>query len=114
MPLLNIDLSTIPVYMITAIVTFIGSYSVLKYEIKQIKRTNGKQSLEIEKLKALHAENKDSFFKTRERDQRAMNEKFEYTDHKREQLKDALTTQMHAMDKKITEIHTIIVTKNKS
>jgi hypothetical protein len=100
--------------MITAIVTFIGTYSVLKYEVKQIKRVNGKQSLEIEKLKASHLENKDSFFKTRERDQRAINEKFEHTDFKREQLKDVLTTQIHAMDKKITEIHTIIVTKNKA
>lgn len=109
-----IDISNVPQFVITALITFAGTFSVVKFEIKAIRKKNDNQTMEIEKLKASHIENKDMFFQQRERDQRIINEKFQHTDLKREELKDTLTTQMHCMDKKITEIHTIIVTKNKS
>lgn len=105
------NLGNIPEFLLTAVLTFTGTFAILKYDVKLLRNKNKKLDLEIEKLKTAHSESKELFSKQREHDQRLVNEKFEHTDFRREQLKDSLTKQMHAIDKKVTEIHTIIVTQ---
>ena len=111
--LLNIDLSSIPFNVLSAIVAFIASYTVIKYKIKHMEDVNKKQTIDIENIKAAALENKDTYFKVREKDLKSTDEKFRHVEHRREQLKDVFTKQIHEMDKKITEIHTIIVTNYK-
>lgn len=111
--LLNVDLSSIPFNVLSAIAAFIASYTVMKYKIKHMEDVNKKQTLDIENIKAVAQENKDTFFKVREKDMKNTDEKFKEVEAKRELLKDAFTRQIHDMDKKITEIHTIIVTNNR-
>ncbi len=109
----SIDLSSIPFNVLSAIVAFIASYTVIKYKIKHMEGVNKKHGLDIKEIKAAALENKDSFFRVREKDQKLTDEKFKDVEERREQLKDVFTKQIHEMDKKITEIHTIIVTNNK-
>lgn len=109
----TIDISALPFNVLSAIVAFISAYAVLKHKLKQVEVVNIKQAIDIEKIEAAALANKDTFFKLREKDQKIIDDKFKYVEEKRELLKDAFTIQIHQMDKKITEIHTIIVTNNR-
>lgn len=103
------DLSLIPMNVISAFIAFAASYSVMSHKVKLLEAKVAEQKAELKKYEALRLEDKDNFFKVREKDERRIDEKFQDVDFKREKLKDTLVAQMHTMDKKITEIHAIIV-----
>ena len=104
--------SSLPISMLFAFIAFVSSWAVSKHKISSLEKQVDRQNKEIETLKALRAEDKDTFFKTREKDDKATNDKFAEVDFKREKLKDDLTRHFHTMDKKITEIHTIVTQLN--
>ena len=93
MLLLNIDLTTIPLNVLSAAIAFISSYAVVRFQIKHLR----------EDLELLRTANSAL--------RKEMEEKFITVDFKREVLKDALLSKIHTIDKKVTEIHTIIVHK---
>ena len=94
------DLNTIPAFIVTAFVTFVSSYAVMKNRINYLERQNVKQELKIVTMEKTVTKNREDFYRVRERD--LIN-----TDEKR----DELIKKMHAMDVKIAEILTIIKSK---
>ena len=111
--LLSIDLSNVPLPLIMSISSFLGSYALIKYRMKHVEDINKEQKMEIEQTRTTVAENKDIFFKIREKDQVAVERRFQDVDNKRELLKDILTEKIHDIDKKVSEIHAIIVVTKK-
>jgi len=65
----------------------------------------------MDSLNDLRQEDKDIYFRVREKDQKAIEQRFQDVDYKRELLKDILTSKIHDIDKKLSEIHAVIVHK---
>jgi len=101
--------SSLPISFLFAFIAFVSSWAVSKHKISSLEKQVDRQNKEIETLKALRAEDKDTFFKTREKDDKVINDKFAEVDYKRELVKDQFTAQFHKMDKTLTEIHTIVM-----
>lgn len=118
MLLLNIDLTSVPLNVISAAAAFISSYAVVRYQIKNLKTAindlktaNSAIYKEMDSLNDLRQEDKDTYFRVREKDQKAIEQRFQDVDYKRELLKDVLILKIHNVDKKLSEIHAVIVHK---
>lgn len=92
-------LNAIPFDILTAIVTFIASYVVLKFRVKSLEKTNSSQETKITLMEKSITNNKDNFYRTREKDIKEL-------DRKREDLKD----EIHELNMKTTKIHVIVQT----
>lgn len=118
MLLLNFDLTSVPLNVISPLIAFVSSYAIVRYQItnlrtdiKDLKTANSAIHKEMDSLDDLRQEDKDTYFKVRERDQKAIEQRFQDVDYKRELLKDILTSKIHDIDKKLSEIHAVIVHK---
>lgn len=118
MLLLNIDISSIPLNALSALVAFASSYAVVRQKIKSLKEAvkllktaNTASHMEMDNLNNLRQEDKDTYFKIREKDLKAIEQKFQDADYRRELLKDVLTSKIHDIDKKLSEIHAVVVHK---
>ena len=118
MLLLNFDLISVPLNIISPLIAFISSYAIVRYQItnlrtdiKDLKTANSAIHKEMDSLNDLRQDDKDTYFKIREKDQKAIDQKFTDVEYKRELLKDVLTSKIHEIDKKVSEMHAIIVHK---
>lgn len=97
-------LSTVPASVIFAFISFVAAWAVSKYKISNLEE-------KVKMLEKLRSEDKDTFFKVREKDNRENEDRFHESNFKRELLKDTMTAQIHQIDKKLTEIITIVSSK---
>lgn len=92
--LLNIDLTEVPISVISAIVTLIASYTLIKFQIKTIIKKNEKHSRDIEKIK------QDQI-----KDREAMNNKIQL-------FKDSLDLRIHKIDINVSRILALLEKKS--
>lgn len=92
--------------------SFLGSWAVYRHRIAELEKKTEEQGREIARLKATLEANREDYHRTRERDEKNINARFNDVDYKRELLKDTLIQQMHNISNKVTEIHTIVTKSN--
>lgn len=112
MLLLEVEIPALPlalgVNILLLIISFFATLEVFKHRVRKLEAVNANQEKDIENLKNLRASDKEVFFKVRESDNKLFDKKFREVENSREKLKDSLTAKIHDMDKKLTEIHTIL------
>jgi peptidoglycan hydrolase CwlO-like protein len=96
----ELALDMIPLNIVNIIVTFAASYAVIQFKVKENREEirEGK-----EEMKNLYSK-----LETMKND---IDNKMDEEQTKREKLRDELVERVHHIDKKVTEIHTILTTK---